>query len=139
VAVAPNGRVYVADSLNHRIQYFTGTGSFLGRWGSAGTGDGQFDTPSGVHVGPDGTVYVSDTFNQRIQYFAPQGRFLGAFGAAGPGPGRFAYPLGLAMDGTGRRLYVVDSVNYRIQYFNYQKSEPAVVPASVGRVKAIFN
>ena len=36
VAVAPNGNVYVSDHENHRIQYFTATGSFLGRIGSRG-------------------------------------------------------------------------------------------------------
>ena len=42
VAVAPSGRVYVADLFNFRIQYFTPTGSFLGTWGKYGFGDGDF-------------------------------------------------------------------------------------------------
>ena len=27
------GRVYVYDAMNYRIQYFTGAGPFLGKWG----------------------------------------------------------------------------------------------------------
>jgi DNA-binding beta-propeller fold protein YncE len=46
--------------------------------------------------------------------------------------------LGLATDAAGTRLYVVDSGNNRLQYFNYKKSDPAVEPTSLGRVKAIF-
>ena len=64
-----DGTVYVADRTNHRIQRFSATGTFLGKWGSQGDGDGQFKSPSGVAVGPDGTVYVADTGNHRIQRF----------------------------------------------------------------------
>ena len=36
------GDVYVCDSNNHRIQKFTGSGTYLTQWGSFGTGNGQF-------------------------------------------------------------------------------------------------
>lgn len=36
------------------------TGGFLGKWGSAGSGNGQFDWLSGVAAAPDGRVYVVD-------------------------------------------------------------------------------
>jgi DNA-binding beta-propeller fold protein YncE len=68
--VANNGRVFVTDTGNHRVQYFTGTGSFLGKWGSLGTGNGRFNHPEGVAVRPTGSrVYVADNDNERIQYF----------------------------------------------------------------------
>jgi len=41
----------------------------MGKWGSKGSGDGQFLYPYGVAVAPDGTVYVADTWNHRIQAF----------------------------------------------------------------------
>jgi DNA-binding beta-propeller fold protein YncE len=34
VAIAADNTVYVADAGNHRIQRFTATGSFLGKWGA---------------------------------------------------------------------------------------------------------
>lgn len=44
-AVDMLGNIYVADSGNNRIQKFDSNGAFLVKWGSFGTGDGQFDTP----------------------------------------------------------------------------------------------
>ena len=53
------------------IQKFTATGVFVSKWGTAGTGDGQFLWPQGVAVASDGSVYVADTVNHRIQKFSP--------------------------------------------------------------------
>ena len=57
---ATNGNIYVADRLNHRVQYFTSNGSFIGKWGSQGSGDRQFNQPIFVKVAPNGNVYVTD-------------------------------------------------------------------------------
>ena len=72
--MASDGSVYVADMGNHRIQKFTSEGVFVTKWGSLGTGDGQFDVRFGVSVAPDGSVYVSDMDNHRIQKFSSGGR-----------------------------------------------------------------
>ena len=117
VAVAPDGTVYVADSENHRIQRFSATGTFLGTWGTLGSGDGQFWGPVGVSVGPDGTVYVADTKNHRIQCFSAVGSFVRKWGSQGTSDGQFWNPAGvaLAQDGT---VYVSDTDNHRIQHFS---------------------
>lgn len=66
----PNGRVYVADSFNHRIQVFTKKGKFIRKWGSLGNGDGQFSSPEGIAVDSANNVYVADLSNHRIQVFS---------------------------------------------------------------------
>ena len=43
---------------------------FLLKWGSLGTGDGQFNTPHGIAVDSSNNIYVADTNNARIQKFA---------------------------------------------------------------------
>jgi DNA-binding beta-propeller fold protein YncE len=48
---------------------FSGDGVFLTSWGSFGTAEGQFASPSCIAVNRAGTVYVADTDNQRIQVF----------------------------------------------------------------------
>ena len=50
VAAASDGSVYVSDWFNHRIQKFTSEGVFVSKWGTEGTGDGQFIQPATVAV-----------------------------------------------------------------------------------------
>jgi hypothetical protein len=75
VTVDASGLVYVADTGNKRIQKFSPAGTFLAKWGTSGTGDGQFSTPTGITVDSWGNVYVAD-LTSRIQKFNPVGEFL---------------------------------------------------------------
>jgi len=90
---------------------------FLAKWGSYGTGNGQFYNPTGVTVDGSGNVYVSDTYNHRIQKLAGSGAWQATWGSLGSGNGQFYYPTGMAVDGSGN-VYVVDTYNHRIQKFN---------------------
>ncbi len=78
--VGPDGRFYVLDADNARIQVFDREGNYITRWGSKGREPGQFDFGSGgapedfagsVAVDDEGFIYVADFFNRRIQKFAP--------------------------------------------------------------------
>ena len=50
VAVDGSGNVYVVDTVNYRIQKFDSDGTFLTKWGSKGSGDGEFFGPRGLEV-----------------------------------------------------------------------------------------
>ena len=50
VAAESDGIVYVTDPFQHRIQKFTSEGMFVSKWGTEGTGDGQFIQPATVAV-----------------------------------------------------------------------------------------
>jgi outer membrane protein assembly factor BamB len=97
LAVAPDGRIYVADMANHRILEWTSDGKPLRSIGTKGSAPGQFDftevTPAdsstSIAIGSDGTIAVGDGANHRIQLFDPQFRFIRAIGALGRGPGQF--------------------------------------------------
>lgn len=99
-----------------RVQKITNTGSFTLKWGSAGTGDGQFDVPMATAVDSSGNVYVTDRYNSRIQKFTSAGVFVTKWGSAGSGDGQFNLPWGITVDGSGN-VYVVDTGNNRIQKF----------------------
>ena len=65
-----DGRAYVADSANKRIQVFTPDGEFLLKWGEFGRAPGEFDNSVDVEVDAEGRIYVVDLNNQRIQKFS---------------------------------------------------------------------
>ncbi len=62
-----NGRVYVADFYNHRIQTFDDGGNFIMSFGTQGTGEIEFERPTDIAVDNKGNVYVVDWGNDRVQ------------------------------------------------------------------------
>src|SRR5439155_11318894 len=91
-------------------------GTFLTTWGSAGSGDGQFNAPNSVAVDGGGNVFVSDLNNKRIEKFTNTGTFLTKRGSIGSGDGQFSNPVGVGVDGSGN-VFVADNRNDRIQKF----------------------
>ncbi len=71
VAVDEQGRVFVTDTGNKRVQVFDAEGNFLEQFGGGGIEAGRFEEPVGIAVAPDGTIWVADTWNKRVQGFSP--------------------------------------------------------------------
>jgi len=110
------GNIYVTDGWNQSIWKFSSDGTYLTKWGSNGTGNGQFNFTGGITVDGNGNVYVTDYGNHRVQKFTSDGTYLTQWGSFGTGNGQFLYPYGIAVDGSGN-VYVADSGNDRIQKF----------------------
>jgi sugar lactone lactonase YvrE len=98
------------------VQKFDGNGTFLTKWGSNGSGDGQFTFPVGVATDTSGNVYVADSSNHRMQKFDGNGTFLAKWGSNGSGDGQFTFLRGVATNSSGN-VYVADRSNERIQLF----------------------
>ncbi|MEW6557506.1 MAG: 6-bladed beta-propeller [Elusimicrobiota bacterium] len=81
---------------------------FVTKWGTRGTGDGQFDRPTGVAVDSSGNVYVVDTGNFRIQKFNSNGIFILKWGSQGSGDGQFTGPQGITVDKSDN-IYITDN------------------------------
>lgn len=73
IGVGPDGKVYVSDSDNHRVQVFTADGRFIREFGSLGSGFGQFTIPGDVSADVVGNVYVLDDGLMRLTKFSPTG------------------------------------------------------------------
>jgi len=108
------GRVYVADSCNHRIQVFGPDGSFLRSYGGPGRNKGQMSYPYDVCVDAFGNQFVCEFGNGRIQVFDSEFRPVEVIGGPGRAQGQFANPWSVALDSVGN-LYVADAGNDRVQ------------------------
>jgi predicted membrane-bound mannosyltransferase/DNA-binding beta-propeller fold protein YncE len=126
IDVAADGSIFVADSLNHRIQKFDPNGQFITSFGGPGESSqpGLFREPWAVAAAPDGSIYVADTWNHRMQHFNADGAYLNGWGVEGNtggqatgDPGVFFGPRGIAVDKDGRVL-VSDTGNKRVQIFD---------------------
>ncbi len=113
IAIDASNNVYVADTGNNRIEVFTSGGVFVTKWGTAGSGNGQFSSPTGV-TAAGGNVYVADSGNSRIQSFTSTGTFNEAFGTSGSGDGQFSSAQDVAADAFGN-IFVADTGNDRVQ------------------------
>lgn len=161
VAVDSRGQVYVADTLNHRVQIYNSDGELEDTIGEFGDGENQFFEPRGLALDSQNNLYVADTWNARIVKISPTGTWLASWGdsseerdgrhftdTGGTREGNEANPLGfygprgLAVDSEGR-VYIADTGNKRIvvtdndgeflYQFGYAGSEPGAFnePTSV--------
>jgi DNA-binding beta-propeller fold protein YncE len=142
VAAAPNGDIYIADTLNNRIRVIAhATGRI---YTVAGTGetaehgepigdngpatDAALFMPADVALAPNGDIYIADMHHNRVRRVDARTKIIttvagnGTFGAAGDdGPAiaaSLAGPAGLAVveDTLGRlTLFIADSYNGSIR------------------------
>ena len=74
--IDPQGRIFVADRSNNRLQIFDQDGNYIDSWK-------QFGRPSGLFIGSDGTLLVTDSqTNEKTNPGAIRGIFIGHIGDA---------------------------------------------------------
>ncbi len=116
--------IMVADTGNNRIvelaDYFELPPTFIGKFGSAGSGDGQLSKPEGIAVDAAGNRWVADTGNDRLEEFKPgiyKPEYASQIGSKGSGEEEFEAPAGLANDSNGS-IWIADTGNARVQEWN---------------------
>jgi len=105
-----DGRLYVADAINNRVQVFTESGEFKGVLGEQTL---QLRFPYDIAAAPDGTLFVAEYGSGRVTRLDTNGRLLGRYGKIGTGNGCFVTPWGIAVDGRCR-VRVADTGNRRM-------------------------
>jgi hypothetical protein len=128
LAMAPDGRLYVADRDNQCIRRVEADGTVItvaGRPGERASrfGRGAFSRigePGAIAVAPDGTMYATDIQGKRalVLRLSPDGSVFFVAGGPerglvdGPGPeARFNRPANLELDSAGN-LYLEDIASY---------------------------
>ena len=120
IALDRQGRVYVADRSNQRVQVFDASGKFLAQWKSD-----ELGRPWDIFIGADGFAYVMDGGDMnpkppdrgRIVKLDLQGKILDHWGSFGSYDGQFywGHAVAVAKDGA---VYATDvHLGMRVQKF----------------------
>ncbi|MEJ7931757.1 hypothetical protein WG922_17420 [Ramlibacter sp. AN1015] len=127
IAVDGNGRLYVSDTWNNRVQSIdTGTGSTNVLAGAPSYGSidasgaaARFNRPRGVVSDSSGNLYVADTGNCSIRKISVSGVVTTFAGSTACGlvdgqgtSARFVEPWGMTIDGSDN-LYLTDGNSVR--------------------------
>jgi RHS repeat-associated protein len=91
---------------------------FASQFGSAGSGNGQFNRPESVATDGTGNIWVDDKENGRLQKFSATGEFIAAYGTAGSGAGQFSGAWGITINKSTNNVYVADELNNRVDELN---------------------
>jgi DNA-binding beta-propeller fold protein YncE len=124
LAVDQEGNLYVADTLNNRIEVFDADGKFIRTFGKAGDGPGYFARPKGLAVDGDGHIWVADGMQDRVQVFNREDQLLISFGGHGLLPGQFQGLVGIAVDKMNR-IFTSEIFPGRVQQFRYVSDSEA--------------
>lgn len=121
IVVSKDGRLFVGDSNNRRIQVYKPDGTFDYLIRTSGI-------PRGLTIDKQGRLYAVDALAHSADVYTLEGERIVSFGGQGVGPGQFRYANDIALDKAGR-IYVSDRENHQIQVWAWPEAE-IVVPGA---------
>jgi len=119
----PQGRIWVSDTLNNRVQWFDQDGKLLRTVGTEGSGPLQFNQPGEIVIDGDGTAYILDSGNGRIQVVNRDGNFVRQLGSPGDAVGQLNFPIGITLDAEQTHVLTVELYKARVQSFAVDGSD----------------
>jgi tripartite motif-containing protein 71 len=105
------------------VQIFDSNGTFLAKYGTAGSGPGQYFMLRRLAITPgvpNPDIYLADLWGYKVERISEDPSFTftyqRTFGGPAPGDGLFNEPSGMVVDAT--HVYVADAVNQRMERFD---------------------
>lgn len=117
-------RMLLADTGLDRIDVYdatTSTPTLIERFGSVGTGNGQFQSPRAVAVDAQSNIYVADAENSRIQKFNSASVWQWTAGMPANGVPKaqvLNVPIGISFDLANNVVLVADTGHSLIKAYN---------------------
>ena len=137
------GRIFVSDTLRHKIFVLDIEGNVLQTIGKRGVDVGEFNFPTELRLRGNELIVV-DAMNFRVQVLDRSGQFLYGVGRIGETNGTMFRPKGVGTDTEGN-LYVVDGMFDTVQafdrkgqllyYFGQKRRWAGRIPAAGGIVR----
>lgn len=140
VAIGADGRVYVSDRSNSRIQIFDQNGKYLDQWPN-------IKSPYFLYATQDRHLWVADGVYQKIVKYDLNGKFLYSWGTQGGGNGKGIPDIGgmpgaifgvhaISVDQDGN-FYTAEVSSGRAQKFRPKKeADPAKMVGQPVKLKA---
>lgn len=104
------GKIFVADAINNRVQEFTDQGDFVRVISKP---DAGLQFPYDLSLAPDGSLFIIEYGAGRITRMTQDGDVTARFGSNGRGREQFVTPWGIVVDSKGR-IRVADTGNRRL-------------------------
>ena len=106
ICIGPDGRIYVADHINHRIQVFHQDETFSHNIDSNVSGNKEFSYPFGLCFDHLDYLHMTCDRSNIVIVFTPGGQYIRQYGQP-----HLNGPCGIAIDSTGNSLVVNYSGN----------------------------
>lgn len=129
VAIATNGCILVAGTVNHRIKAIAPSPQVLAGWGREGDAPRELRYPHRVTTDLEGRSHVAEFGDNRVLVHCPDGQSI-LSGRPGNDPGDFDWPPAVAMGSEGT-MPVLHTDRSRIQRFT-KSGEPMGVLGHAG-------
>ena len=127
IATDRNGRVYVADRSNDRVQIFDAEGTFIDQWQN-------ITNPYTLRVSEDGFLWVSSGVLNEFLKYDMNGRLQYGWGTMGTAPGEMWSVHQFSADPDGN-MYVAEVFGGRAQKFT---PRPGADPAKIFRQQRLM-
>ena len=129
IAFSRDGMWAVTDDFNHCVWIFDREDQMVQKFGSHGTGNGEFNRPLGMAFDANNHLYVTDHCNHRVQKFDISGAYLVQFGTQGSDNCQLFYPSGIIVH--NGKLYIAEYGNHRVSVFQLDSQFSHIIGSSI--------